>query len=97
MNLLVENQPLALTAVLFTGLTFSTIEPGITGPPLIYVLGPGLLADTMGLESGPDFFKSLKSTGLRNNGFALGAIVDTNTPAMVAKIIAARALLFLLV
>lgn len=102
-NLLVENQLLALVsimsiglllgrikifgfrlgvaAVLFVGLAFSTIEPDITVPPLIYIVGLALFVYTIGLESGPDFFKSLKSTGLRNNGLALGAIVSTTALA----------------
>lgn len=72
---------LGVAAVLFVGLAFSTIEPGITVPALIYVVGLALFVYTIGLESGPDFFKSLKSTGLRNNGLALGAIVATTALA----------------
>src|SRR5699024_10221961 len=47
----------------------------------IYIVGLALFVYTIGLESGPDFFKSLKSTGLRNNGLALGAIVSTTALA----------------
>ncbi|WP_290276302.1 aspartate:alanine exchanger family transporter [Corynebacterium faecale] len=72
---------LGVAAVLFVGLAFSTIEPDITVPPLIYVVGLALFVYTIGLESGSEFFKSLRSTGLRNNGLALGAIVATTTLA----------------
>lgn len=72
---------LGVAAVLFVGLAFSTIEPDITVPPLIYVVGLALFVYTIGLESGSEFFKSLRSTGLRNNGLALGAIVATTALA----------------
>lgn len=72
---------LGVAAVLFVGLAFSTIEPDITVPPLIYVVGLALFVYTIGLDSGSEFFKSLKSTGLRNNGLALGAIVATTALA----------------
>lgn len=72
---------LGVAAVLFVGLAFSTMEPDITIPPLIYIVGLALFVYTIGLESGPEFFKSLRSTGLRNNGLALGAIVSTTALA----------------
>lgn len=72
---------LGVAAVLFVGLAFSTIEPDITVPPLIYVVGLALFVYTIGLDSGSEFFKSLRSTGLRNNGLALGAIVATTALA----------------
>lgn len=72
---------LGVAAVLFVGLAFSTMEPEITVPPLIYVVGLALFVYTIGLESGADFFKSLKSTGVRNNGLALGAIAATTAVA----------------
>lgn len=75
---------LGVAAVLFVGLAFSTIEPDITVPPLIYVVGLALFVYTIGLEAGRDFFRSLRSTGLRNNGLALGAIIATTAIAWVA-------------
>ncbi|ALC06390.1 putative transporter [Corynebacterium deserti GIMN1.010] len=72
---------LGVAAVLFVGLGLSTIEPDIAVPHLIYVVGLSLFVYTIGLEAGPSFFKSLKTTGLRNNALALGAIVSTTAVA----------------
>ncbi|MFP7364414.1 aspartate:alanine exchanger family transporter [Corynebacterium callunae] len=66
---------LGVAAVLFVGLIFTTIEPEITIPPLVYVIGLSLFVYTIGLESGPGFFKSMKAVGLRNNSLAFGSIV----------------------
>ncbi len=72
---------LGVAAVLFVGLAFATIEPDITIPPLIYVIGLSLFVYTIGLEAGPGFITSLRSTGVRNNGLALGAIAATTAAA----------------
>lgn len=64
---------LGVAAVLFVGLGFATVEPDIQIPPLIYIIGLALFVYTIGLESGPEFFASLKSRGIRHNIF--GAIV----------------------
>ena len=66
---------LGVAAVLFVGLIVTTIEPEITIPPLVYVIGLSLFVYTIGLEAGPGFFKSMKAVGLRNNSLAFGSIV----------------------
>ncbi|AMA00674.1 aspartate:alanine exchanger family transporter [Corynebacterium glutamicum] len=72
---------LGVAAVLFVGLALSTIEPDISVPSLIYVVGLSLFVYTIGLEAGPGFFTSMKTTGLRNNALTLGAIIATTALA----------------
>nr|WP_268913787.1 aspartate:alanine exchanger family transporter [Corynebacterium uropygiale] len=68
---------LGAAAVLFVGLGLSTIEPQISIPPIVYVIGLALFVYAIGLASGPAFFTSLKSSGLRNNALALSVIFLT--------------------
>lgn len=65
---------LGVAAVLFVGLGFATIEPNIQIPPLIYIIGLALFVYTIGLESGPEFFASLKSRGIRHNIFGAAVL-----------------------
>lgn len=67
----IGNFRLGVAAVLFVGLAFATVEPQITLPPLLYILGLSLFVYTIGLEAAPGFFQSIKTTGLRLNVFAL--------------------------
>ena len=66
---------LGVAAVLFVGLGLATVEPDIQLPPLIYIVGLALFVYTIGLESGPEFFASLRSTGIRHNLFGLAILV----------------------
>ncbi|MEJ5929084.1 aspartate:alanine exchanger family transporter [Corynebacterium sp. H128] len=72
---------LGVAAVLFVGLAFATVEPQITLPPIVYVVGLAIFVYTIGLEAGPDFFSSLRTTGLKHNAFALGVIIATTALA----------------
>lgn len=72
---------LGVAAVLFVGLGFATIEPKIALPPIVFVIGLSLFVYTIGLEAGPDFFTSLKSTGWKHNLFALAIITATTAGA----------------
>ncbi len=66
---------LGVAAVLFVGLGFATVEPEIQIPPLIYILGLSLFVYTIGLEAGPEFFRSLRSRGIKHNLFGLGILL----------------------
>ena len=74
---------LGVAAVLFVGLGLATFEPGIHIPPLIYILGLSLFVYTIGLESGPEFFASLKSRGVRHNLFGLGILAFVGLEALL--------------
>lgn len=74
---------LGVAAVLFVGLGLATLEPGIQIPPLIYIVGLALFVYTIGLESGPEFFASLRSTGIRHNLFGLAVLVIVAVEALL--------------
>lgn len=62
---------LGVAAVLFVGLGLATLEPAIELPHIVYIIGLAIFVYTIGLESGPGFFRSLKSTGIKHNIFGL--------------------------
>ena len=62
---------LGVAAVLFVGLGLATIEPAIELPHIVYIIGLAVFVYTIGLESGPGFFRSLRSTGIKHNLFGL--------------------------
>jgi putative transport protein len=62
---------LGISAVLFVGLGVSALEPRLALPEIIYILGLVLFVYTVGLSSGPSFFRSMRKRGLRINGVAL--------------------------
>ncbi|APT91704.1 transporter [Corynebacterium phocae] len=66
---------LGVAAVLFVGLGFSALEPAISLPPLLYILGLALFVYTIGLEAGPTFFASMKTIGPKLNGLGLFTII----------------------
>ncbi|MDO4685648.1 MAG: aspartate:alanine exchanger family transporter [Corynebacterium sp.] len=66
---------LGVAAVLFVGLGFATLEPQITLPPIIFIVGLSLFVYTIGLEAGPGFFESMRTTGVRHNVFGIAVIV----------------------
>ncbi|WP_295629624.1 aspartate:alanine exchanger family transporter [uncultured Corynebacterium sp.] len=76
---------LGVAAVLFVGLGLATFEPDIQIPPLIYIVGLALFVYTIGLESGPEFFASLRSRGIRHNifGFAILAVLAVEALVLV--------------
>ncbi|WP_144413491.1 aspartate:alanine exchanger family transporter [Corynebacterium epidermidicanis] len=74
---------LGVAAVLFVGLGFATLNPAIALPPIVFIIGLSLFVYTIGLESGPDFFRSLRTTGLKANIFALAVIAVSTLLAWV--------------
>jgi putative transport protein len=71
----VGGSSLGIAAVLFVGLAFGALDPDLKLPEIIYQLGLVLFVYTIGLSSGPGFFRSLKRKGLRDNLFIVGAIL----------------------
>lgn len=66
---------LGVAAVLFVGLGFGAIHPDLKLPEIVYLLGLVLFVYTIGLSSGPLFFRSFRGNGLRDNLFTVGIIV----------------------
>ena len=57
---------LGVAAVLFTGLVFGALNTDLKIPSIITNLGLVLFVYSIGLKSGPAFFKSYKKNGLRD-------------------------------
>ncbi|WP_412030433.1 hypothetical protein [Deinococcus yunweiensis] len=61
-----------VAAVLFVGLAFGATSPELRLPEVVYLLGLVLFVYTVGLASGPAFFRSLRRRELRDNALVLG-------------------------
>jgi putative transport protein len=61
--------------VLFAGLLVGAIDPRLKIPDAIYLLGLVVFVYTIGLSSGPAFFRALRRQGLRDNLLAVGVLV----------------------
>ena len=60
-----------IVGVLFVGLAVGSLGPSISVPEVIPTLGLIIFIYTMGIQSGPEFFKSLRQRGYRHLVFAL--------------------------
>ena len=87
---------LGVAAVLFVGIAFGAIDPRLSLPEEIYVLGLVLFVYAIGLQSGPAFFASFKKRGLKINivatlilgGAGVCAVVLAKTMGLTAPSIA---------
>jgi len=91
---------LGIAAVLFVGLFFGALDPRLKLPDAIYLLGLAVFVYTIGLSSGPTFFRTLRRQGVRDillciSMLALGASLLAGLqrllglrPALVAGIFA---------
>ncbi len=67
----IKGNSLGVSAVLFVGLAFGALNEDFNVPPIIFQLGLIFFVYSVGLSSGPAFFKSFKKNGLRDIGFVL--------------------------
>ncbi|MEL6924460.1 MAG: TrkA C-terminal domain-containing protein [Bacteroidota bacterium] len=65
-NIQIRGSSLGVAAILFTGLVFGAIDPGLKIPEIIFLLGLSIYVYTIGLSSGPAFFQSYKKNGVRD-------------------------------
>ncbi len=70
----IKGVKLGVSAVLFVGLAFGALDPQLQVPEIIIVLGLSMFVYTVGLSSGPSFFSSFRSQGLRNFGFVISML-----------------------
>jgi putative transport protein len=63
-----------VAAVLFVGLGVGALDRKLELPELVQQVGLVLFVYTLGLSSGPGFFASLRTKGLKTNLFALGIV-----------------------
>lgn len=66
---------LGVAAVLFVGLAVGSISPSLKLPELVMQLGLVLFVYTIGLSSGPGFFRAIRRGGLRDNALVSGTLV----------------------
>lgn len=66
---------LGIAAVLFIGLFFGALDPRLKLPDAFYLLGLVVFVYTIGLSSGPTFFRTLRRQGLRDNLLCVGMLV----------------------
>ncbi len=66
---------LGIAAVLFVGLAFGALDPRLKLPDAFYLLGLVLFVYTIGLSSGPTFFRSLRRQGLRDILLCVGMLM----------------------
>jgi len=64
-----------VAGVLFVGLAVGSVGPEISVPEVIPTLGLIIFIYTIGIQSGPEFFQSLRERGYRDSLFALLIVV----------------------
>ncbi len=74
-NIPIRGTKLGVAAVLFVGLAFGAIDPGLSMPDIVIVLGLSMFVYTIGLSSGPSFFSTFRAQGWRNFSFILAMLI----------------------
>lgn len=91
----IAGSSLGVAAVLFAGLGFGALDPNLKIPDIVYQLGLVVFVYTIGIESGHQFFRTLRGNGLRFNimlvvlillaaGLTIAAASFLNLPATTA-------------
>lgn len=80
-NIKIKGNGLGVAAVLFTGLAFGAIDPRFSIPPIVFQLGLSIFVYSVGLSSGPVFFKAYKENGARDFLFAMSMLFLTGLTA----------------
>jgi putative transport protein len=65
-NIRVKGTGLGVAAVLFVGLGVGALDPALHIPDIIIFLGLTIFVYTIGLQSGPGFFRNIKQHGIRD-------------------------------
>ena len=78
----IKGSSLGVAAVLFTGLACGAIDPSLQIPEVIFVLGLVLFVYSIGLSSGPAFFKSYRKNGLRDFLFIMSMLILSGLTAV---------------
>ena len=80
-NVKIKGNGLGVAAVLFTGLAFGAIDPRFSIPAIVFQLGLSIFVYSVGLSSGPVFFKAYKENGARDFLFAMSMLFLTGLTA----------------
>ncbi len=82
-NIKIKGSGLGVAAVLFTGLAFGAMDARFEIPDIIFQLGLSVFVYSVGLSSGPVFFKAYKENGLKDFVFAMAMLIFTGLMACV--------------
>jgi len=82
-NIKIKGNGLGVAAVLFTGLAFGSMDPRFEIPDIIFQLGLSVFVYSVGLSSGPVFFKAYKENGLKDFIFAMAMLIFTGLMACI--------------
>lgn len=70
-----KGNSLGVAAVLFTGLFFGALDDRLRIPDIVFILGLVLFVYSIGLSSGPAFFRSYKKNGFRDFTFIVSMLI----------------------
>ena len=73
-NIPIQKSKLGVAAVLFVGLIFGALDESLRIPNIIFLMGLSIFVYTIGLSSGPGFFKAFKQEGAKNTGYILAVL-----------------------
>ena len=76
-NIKIKGNGLGVAAVLFTGLAFGALDSRFEIPDIVFQLGLSVFVYSVGLSSGPVFFKAYKENGLKDFIFAMTMLIFT--------------------
>lgn len=71
----IKGSSLGVAAVLFTGLAFGALDERLKIPEIVFILGLVIFVYSIGLSSGPAFFKSYKKNGIRDFIFIMSMLI----------------------
>lgn len=71
----IKGSSLGVSAILFTGLVFGASNDQFMIPEIMFIIGLSIYIYSLGLKSGPAFFKSYQKNGLRDFIFILSMMI----------------------
>jgi len=74
-NIKIAGGSIGVAAVLFVGLAFGAADARFDIPDIVFQLGLSIFVYSIGLSSGPAFFKAYKKNGIRDFGFATSMLL----------------------
>lgn len=83
----IKGSSLGVAAVLFIGLVFGALDERLEIPNIIFLLGLSIFVYSIGLSSGPAFFKSYKKNGIRDFIFTISMLLLSGLIAAVLSIL----------
>ncbi len=86
-NIAIKGAKLGVAAVLFVGLAFGSLDPNLMVPDIIITLGLSIFVYSIGISSGPSFFRTLLKRGAKDITFIIIALLIFSAFSYVAYIV----------